>query len=142
MSAEYKTSIERMFGEPPLGWYCRYGPSVNTRRLVLVIEEGGFLYDFDTYNDELPYWTTVEGKPHLVVPYTLTNNDTKFSSGWLGTGDEFCGYLKDALEILREEGRQQPKMMSVGLHLRLVGHPAQAAGLARFLDYVAACEDV
>lgn len=135
-----KASIERMFGEPPLGWYCRYGPSVNTRRLV--VEEGGFLYDSDAYNDELPYWTTMEGKPHLVVPYTLTNNDTKFSSGWLGTGGEFCEYLKDAFEILREEGGQHPKMMSVGLHLRLVGHPARAAGLARFLDYVAACEDV
>src|SRR5262249_2263794 len=72
-------SIEKALGERPLGWYCRYGPSVNTRRLL--VEEGGFLYDSDTYNDELPYWVAVGGKPHLVVPYSLGPNDTKFGAG-------------------------------------------------------------
>jgi len=132
--AKAVASLQKMMGERPLGWYCRYGPSVNTRRLI--VEEGGFLYDSDAYDDELPYWVTVAGKPHLVVPYTLTNNDTKMV-GPVGTGEAFFGYLKDAFDMLYREGRTQPKMMSVGMHMRLLGHPARAAGLQRFLDYVA-----
>lgn len=133
-------SLERTVGERPLGWYCRYGPSVNTRRLL--VEEGGFLYDSDTYNDELPYWVEVAGKPHLVVPYSLTNNDTKFARGSIATAGQFFEFCKDALDMLRAEGAETPKMMSVGLHMRLIGHSGRAAGLARLLDYVAGLDDV
>ena len=124
-------SLQRTVGARPLGWYCRYGPSVNTRRLLA--EEGGFLYDSDAYDDELPYWTEMLGRPHLVVPYSLTNNDTRFTAGQLGTGEDFFQFLRDAFDMLHAEGG---RMMSVGMHMRLLGHPARAAGLARFLDYV------
>lgn len=130
-------SLERTVGARPLGWYCRYGPSLNTRRLLA--EEGGFLYDSDAYDDELPYWTEALGRPHLVVPYSLTNNDTRFAAGQLGTGEDFFQFLRDALDMLHAEGG---RMMSVGMHMRLLGHPARAAGLARFLDYVQGLEGV
>ena len=128
-------SLKRTTGERPLGWYCRYGPSVNTRRLV--VEEGGFLYDSDAYNDELPYWRTVLGRPHLIVPYGLTNNDAKYIRGAMATANDLFEVLRDAFDLLYAEGASAPKMMSVGLHTRLTGHPARAAGLARFLDHVA-----
>ena len=133
-------SLEKTLGRRPLGWYCRYGPSENTRRLL--VEEGGFLYDSDTYNDELPYWVTVSDKPHLVIPYTLTNNDSKFGSGDFSKAADFYDFMKDAFDLLRDEGATAPKMMSVGLHARLIGHPARAAGLASFLDYVREFDDV
>jgi allantoinase len=133
-------SLRRTVGDRPYGWYCRYGPSVNTRRLL--VEEGGFLYDSDAYNDELPYWVRVAGKTHLVVPYTLTNNDAKFGVSALSTGEEFFTLLRDCFDMLYREGVTQPKMMSVGLHMRLVGHPTRAAGLERFLDYVLRQKDV
>ena len=133
-------SLQQTVGARPLGWYCRYGPSVNTRRLV--VEEGGFLYDSDAYNDELPYWVSVSGRHHLVIPYGLTNNDARFVRGSFATGTEFCEFLSDAVDLLCAEGTHQPKMMSVGLHLRLIGHPGRAAGLARFLDRIAARSDV
>ena len=132
-------SFEKSVGERPLGWYCRYGPSVNTRELV--VEEGGFLYDSDTYNDELPYWTTVNGRGHLVVPYSLTNNDGKYA-GWTGTADQWFSFVRDAFDMLLREGAQHPKMMSVGLHMRMIGHPARAAGLERLLDYMLKQEGV
>jgi peptidoglycan/xylan/chitin deacetylase (PgdA/CDA1 family) len=133
-------SLEKMVGVRPAGWYCRYGPSVNTRRLIA--EEGGFLYDSDAYDDELPYWTAVAGRPHLVIPYSLVNNDTKFANGTFAGGNDYFAFHKDAFDMLRKEGRTQPKMMSVGLHMRLIGHPARAAGLERFLDYVSGFGDV
>jgi putative urate catabolism protein len=133
-------SIERHLGERPYGWYCRYGPSLNTRRLL--VEEGGFLYDSDTYNDELPYWVRVGGKPHLVIPYTLSNNDAKFGLGYFATSADFFTYLKDAFDFHYRERHVRPALMSVGLHLRLIGHPARAAGLERFLDHVMQHEDV
>jgi allantoinase len=133
-------SLEKTMGSRPLGWYCRYGPSVNTRRLL--VEEGGFLYDSDAYDDELPYWRTVGGKPHLVIPYSLVNNDGKFASGMFGTANDYFEFHKDAFDMLYQEGRIQPKMMSVGLHMRLIGHPARAAGLERFLDYVTGFDGV
>ena len=134
-------SLERTVGERPYGWYCRYAPSLNTRRLV--VEEGGFLYDSDAYNDDLPYWTRVDGKPHLVIPYTLDNNDMKFSvAPGFTSGDGFYHYLKDAFDVLYREGKTSPKMMSVGLHTRLVGRPGRAASLERFLDYLKGHEDV
>jgi peptidoglycan/xylan/chitin deacetylase (PgdA/CDA1 family) len=102
-----------------------------------VVEEGGFLYDSDAYNDELPYWVTVAGKPHLVVPYGLVNNDAKFMRGAVATADDFFVYLRDAFDMLYAEGASAPKMMSVGLHTRIAGHPGRATGLARFLDHVA-----
>jgi peptidoglycan/xylan/chitin deacetylase (PgdA/CDA1 family) len=128
------SSLERTIGARPLGWYCRYGPSLNTRRLI--VEEGGFLYDSDAYNDELPYWVEVGGRRHLVVPYSLVNNDAKFMRGALATSDQFFAFLRDAFDVLYREGREQPKMMSVGLHLRIAGHPGRVAGLERFLDHV------
>lgn len=132
-------SFTRSVGERPLGWYCRYGPGVNTRRLV--VEEGGFLYDSDYYGDELPFWKTVGGTPHLVVPYSLTNNDGKYA-GSVGTSDQWFSYIRDAFDMLYCEGATHPKMMSVGLHMRLIGHPARAAGLERLLDYMMQRKDV
>jgi allantoinase len=127
-------SLTRTTGTRPLGWYTgRLSP--NTRRLV--VEEGGFLYDADAYNDDLPYWEVVDGRPHLVIPYTLDNNDMKFGTAQgFSTGDEFFTYLRDAFDVLYAEGTMAPKMMSVGLHMRLVGRPGRFAALQRFLDHI------
>jgi putative urate catabolism protein len=133
-------SLERTVGERPLGWYCRYGPSLNTRKLV--VEEGGFLYDSDAYNDDLPYYVRENGRPHLVVPYTLTNNDLKYATSNFGTGEDFLTYCREAFDFLYEEGASQPKMMSIGMHMRLLGHPARASGLARLLDHMQRRSDV
>ena len=133
-------SLKATMGERPLGWYCRSGPGVNTRRLL--VEEGGFLYDSDAYDDELPYWTTVSGKQHLVVPYSLTNNDTKFGRGTFSTGDDFFHFCRDAFDMMYAEGATQPKMMSIGLHQRLIGHPGRAAGLQRLMAHIAKFPDV
>ncbi|MGV2830997.1 allantoinase PuuE [Myxosarcina sp. GI1(2024)] len=128
-------SLKKLTGERPLGWYCRYAPSVNTRRLI--VEEGGFLYDSDAYNDDLPYWVKVAGKTHLVIPYTLDNNDMKYCvAPGFNSGNDFYTYLKDAFDVLYSEGETTPKMMSVGLHARLAGRPGRIAALARFIDYV------
>ncbi|MEX2648902.1 MAG: allantoinase PuuE [Alphaproteobacteria bacterium] len=128
-------SLTRTVGERPQGWYCRTGPSVNTRRLV--VEEAGFLYDCDSYADELPFWVTVGGKGHLVIPYSLTTNDGQFSRGGIGNDEQFFAFLKDSFDMLYAEGATSPRMMSIGLHMRLIGHPERAAGFARFLDHVA-----
>jgi len=127
-------SLPVTMGERPLGSYSRSGPSVNTRRLL--VEEDGFLYHSDAYDDELPYWTRVDDKPHLVVPYTLSTNDAKFGRGVFATGDDFFHYCRDAFDVLYHEGRTQPKMLSIGLHMRLIGHPARTAGLLRLLDHI------
>jgi len=125
---------EEVTGQRPLGIY-QGKPSPNTRRLV--VEEGGFLYDADSYADELPYWVTDYGRPHLVVPYTLDANDMRFATAQgFNSGDQFFTYLRDAFDVLYEEGAARPKMLSVGLHCRLAGRPGRAAALARFLDYV------
>ena len=127
-------SIAALTGQRPLGWYCRYGPSEHTRRLL--VEEGGFLYDSDAYNDELPYWVAEGGRPHLVVPYTMDANDGKFSApAGFTTGEDFFNYLKATFDQLYAEGASAPRTMSVGLHARISGRPARAHGLARFLDY-------
>jgi len=124
----------RVTGEHPLGWYTGRN-SPHTRKLV--VEEGGFLYDADSYADDLPYWDLSYGKPHLVIPYTLDNNDMRFATPQgFNSGDQFFAYLRDAFDVLYAEGETAPKMMSVGLHCRLVGRPGRAAALARFLDYV------
>ncbi len=141
--AHLKAAIDthtRITGERPLGWYCgRTSP--NTRRLV--VERGGFLYDADSYADDLPYWSPGESRPHLVVPYTLDNNDMRFAAvQGFNAGDQFFNYLRDACDVLYEEGLNAPKMMSVGLHCRLAGRPGRAHALARFLDYVQAKPDI
>jgi len=128
--------IRETTGKPTLGWYCRTAPSVNTRRLV--VAHGGFLYDSDAYNDELPYWVRVDERPHLVVPYTLVTNDVKFGRGVFGPGDDFFAFLRDSFDVLYEEGAERPRMMSIGLHMRLSGHPGRAAALMRFLDHIMA----
>jgi allantoinase len=128
-------SLTKLTGDRPLGWYCRYAPSINTRRLI--VEEGGFLYDSDAYNDDLPYWVEVGDKPHLVIPYTLDNNDMKYCvAPGFNNGNDFYTYLKDAFDVLYAEGETCPKMMSLGLHARLAGKPGRIAALARFIDYV------
>jgi allantoinase len=132
-------SLARTTGERPYGWYCRYSPSVNTRKLL--VEEGGFLYDSDYYGDELPFWKTVQGKSHLVIPYSLTTNDGQYA-GSVGTGNQWFEFMRDTFDMLYREGATQPKMLSVGLHMRLIGHPARAAGLERFIDHVMKHEDV
>ncbi len=133
-------SLTKATGSRPLGWYTgRLSP--NTRRLV--VEAGGFLYDSDAYNDDLPYWVRVAGKPHLVIPYTLDNNDMKFGMPQgFNTGDDFFTYLRDAFDVLYAEGATAPKMMSVGLHMRLAGRPGRFAALTRFLDHVQRHRDV
>jgi putative urate catabolism protein len=122
-------------GTRPLGWYTGRS-SINTLRLVM--EAGSFLYLCDAYADDLPYWIkTAEIEPHLVIPYTLDANDMRFvNAQGYGGGDQFFGYLKDSFDMLYAEGETSPKMMSVGLHCRLVGRPGRAAALMRFLDYV------
>ncbi len=133
-------SIEKTMGARPLGWYCRFGPGENTRRLL--VEEGGFLYDSDAYNDELPYWVELDEKSHLVVPYSLDTNDGRFASGAFGTGELFFTYLKESFDMLYEEGARAPKMMSVGLHARNAGRPGRAAGLKQFVEYVKSRDQV
>ena len=132
--------IRETTGKATHGWYCRYAPSENTRRIVA--ENGGFLYDSDAYNDELPYWVRVGDKPHLVVPYTLSTNDVKFGRGVFGPGEDFFAYLRDAFDVLYDEGAERPRMMSIGLHMRLAGHPGRASALMRFIEYIQAKERV
>jgi len=122
-------------GARPLGWYTGRS-SINTLRLLM--ESGGFLYLCDGYADDLPYWIKTTGtEPHLVIPYTLDANDMRFvNAQGFGGGDQFFSYLKDSFDVLYAEGETSPKMMSVGLHCRLVGRPGRAAALMRFLDYV------
>jgi allantoinase len=124
-------AIERLCGQPPVGWYTGR-ISANTRRLV--VERGGLLYDSDSYADELPYWVQVEGQDHLVIPYTLDINDMKFMSmnGFVTSG-EFLEYLVDSFEQLYADGG---RMMNVGLHCRIVGRPGRAPALDRFLAHV------
>ncbi|MCP4284665.1 MAG: allantoinase PuuE [Gammaproteobacteria bacterium] len=125
--------IEQICGQRPVGWYTGR-VSQNTRRLLR--EDGGFLYTSDAYNDDLPYWLT-GSPPHLIIPYTLVNNDARYLlSNGFSSGEDFFHLLKDAFDLLWQEGAQRPKMMSVGLHGRISGHPARAMALARFLDYV------
>jgi peptidoglycan/xylan/chitin deacetylase (PgdA/CDA1 family) len=131
-------SIKNTCGERPLGWYCRYGASVHTRELVA--EEGGFVYDSDAYNDDLPYFTQVNGKRHLIVPYTLTYNDGRyiFSQGY-GSPTDFFDTCKRGLDELWREGEAgYPKMMSIGLHPRWAGQAGRTSGLREFIEYALA----
>jgi peptidoglycan/xylan/chitin deacetylase (PgdA/CDA1 family) len=132
--------IRQLTGEPPLGYYAGM-PSLNTRRLI--VEEGSFLYDSDVYNDDLPYWSP-DYPELLLVPYSLDTNDSKFSRGDhdYQLGDEFFTYLKDSFDILYAEGETHPKMMTIGLHARLIGRPGRIGSLYKFLDYVLGHERV
>ena len=128
--------ITRLTGKRPLGWYTGR-TSVNTRRLV--VEEGGFLYDADDYNDDLPFWTEVDGKQHLVVPYTLDTNDMRFATPQgFNSGDQFFAYLRDSFDVLYEESSITPRMMSVGLHCRLAGRPGRIRSLENFINHARA----
>jgi len=130
----------KIFGKRPDGWYTgRCSP--NTRDLVM--EDGGFLYDSDSYSDDLPYWEIRNKKKQLIIPYTLDNNDMRFATNQgFNTGDHFFSYLKDSFDVLYEEGKTNPKMMSVGLHSRLIGKPGRIQSLKKFLDYIIRHEDV
>jgi len=136
--------IEEITGEKPKGWYTgRTSP--NTAKLVA--ENGEFVYDADDYSDDLPFWKMVEGKPQLVVPDTLDTNDMRFAAvQGFNAGDQFFNYLKDAFDALYEEGDpnglNQPKMLSIGLHCRLIGRPGRIKALERFFQYVKSFDDV
>ena len=133
-------SLEQTTGQRPVGWFTRYGPSVNTRQLVA--EEGGFIYDSAGLNDDLPYYVSANGKPWLVVPYSMETNDARFWRGGLVSVADFYEYLKDSFDCLYEEGRTHPKMMSVGLHCRIAGRPARSRAVERFLEYAQSFEGV
>ncbi|MEJ6020693.1 allantoinase PuuE [Ramlibacter sp. PS4R-6] len=138
-------AIEKLTGERPLGWYTGRD-SPNTRRLV--VDEGGFAYDSDYYGDDLPFWMKVrrtDGKvvPHLVVPYTLDANDMRFAlPQGFAQADDFFTYLRDTFDALYAEGEESPKMMSVGMHCRLLGRPGRIVALQRFLDHIDAHDRV
>ncbi|WP_297197253.1 allantoinase PuuE [uncultured Pluralibacter sp.] len=126
--------LTALFGKKPLGWYTGRD-SPNTRKLV--VEQGDFLYDSDYYGDDLPFWTTVDQHPHLIVPYTLDANDMRFATAQgFNTAEQFYTYLKDSFDVLYAEGDTAPKMMSIGMHCRLLGRPGRFRALQRFLDYV------
>ncbi len=131
---------KKMTGRRPLGWYCRE-PSANT--VELVAEEGGFLYDADLCNDDLPYYVKVKGsKKFLIVPYTLDANDFNYLLNRFATSEEFFQYLKDSLDYMRQEAKTNGKMMSVGIHVRVSGRPGRTVGLERFLSYAKSFDDV
>ena len=132
--------IKSIFGEYPLGWYTgRTSP--NTRRLVL--ENTNVIYDSDSYSDDLPYWEKINDKQHLIIPYTLDNNDMRFATNQgFNSGEQFFQYLKDSFDCLYKEGETNPKMMSIGLHCRLIGRPGRIQSLLKFLDYIQQFKDV
>ena len=133
-------AIEVTTGERPLGWFTRYGPSVNTRELAAA--EGGFIYDSLALNDDLPYYVTVAGRPWLVVPYSFETNDARFWRGGLVSTGDFLEYLKDSFGCLYREGATHPKMMSVGLHCRITGRPSRSQAVERFIEYAKGFEGV
>ncbi len=137
--------LSELFGRAPTGWYTGRD-SPNTRQLV--VEHGGFAYDSDNYGDDLPFWTKVtlqngSAKPHLIIPYTLDANDMRFATAQgFNTADHYYTYLRDAFDVLRLEGETKPKMMSVGMHCRLLGRPGRFRALQRFLDHIQQYDDV
>ena len=138
--AKAHASLQETLGRAPSGWYCRYSASTATRGLIAA--HGGYDYDSDAYNDDLPYWTQADGAPHLVVPYTMVNNDAKFLSGDVFAARDFADFLIDGFDILHAEAATKTRMMSVGLHSRIIGHPGRLAGLVRFLDHIARHKDI
>ena len=134
------SSIKKIFGKTPVGWYTgRCSPNT----LDLVIENGNFLYCSDTYCDDLPYWEIRNGKKQLMIPYTLDNNDMRFlTNQGFNSGDQFFNYLKDSFDTLYKEGNDKPKMMSVGLHCRIIGKPGRIQALKKFLNYIVSLDKV
>jgi putative urate catabolism protein len=137
--------FRKLTGSAPLGWYTGRD-SPNTRRLV--VEHGGFAYDADNYGDDLPFWTAVttssgDIRQHLVVPYTLDTNDMRFAMpGGFSTGEDFFNYLRDAFDVLYAEGDEHPRMLSIGMHCRLLGRPGRFRALQRFLDHIGSHSNV
>ena len=128
-------TIKNVTGLRPVGWHTRSPGSANTRRLL--VEEGGFLYDSDAYNDDLPFFVEVAGKRHLVLPYAFDTNDMQFfhTNRFSGASD-FVSYVNDAFDCLHREGAHAPKMMSIGLHLRIIGRPGRIAALDNILEHI------
>ncbi len=128
--------LSALAGAPVVGWHTRSTPSPNTRRLL--VEHGGFLYDSDDYSDDLPFFVRVSGRKHLVVPYSFDTNDMHFHQGFhrLVTADDFAGYTIDAFDTLWAEGARMPKMMSIGLHLRMIGRPGRIAAIDRIVEHM------
>jgi peptidoglycan/xylan/chitin deacetylase (PgdA/CDA1 family) len=128
-------AITHAAGSPPVGWHTRSASSENTRRLL--VEHGGFLYDSDAYNDDLPYVVPVGDRQHVVLPYAFDTNDMRFyNNGGFVHGDDFTRYCSESFDRLYVESANAPRMMSVGVHLRITGRPGRIAGLERFLAYV------
>ena len=125
-------AVQESSGYLMKGWFCRYLRSFDTRRILL---DEGFLYDSTDFSDGLPYFVRVDGKSLLIIPYTLNNNDVRFWRGTFLTGKHFFQYLRDGFDVLYKEGATRPKMMSIGLHDRIIGRPGPAQGLQRFLEY-------
>ncbi|SEP29971.1 Peptidoglycan/xylan/chitin deacetylase, PgdA/CDA1 family [Methylobacterium sp. ap11] len=138
--AKAVAAIRDATGRAPVGWHTRSATSDNTRRLLM--EQGGFLYDSNAYNDDLPYLVPGrEGRPHVVLPYAFDTNDMRFQrGGGFVFGDDFARYCIDAFDRLYAEGGDAPRMLSVGLHLRIIGRPGRIGGLERFLAHAAAHE--
>ena len=131
---------EQVTGNRPLGWYTGRD-SPNTRKLIM--EAGGFMYDSDSYADDLPYWVKHDDEPHLVIPYTLDTNDMRFATPQgFHNSEQFFTYLRDAFDVLYEEGESAPKLLNVGLHCRLVGRPGRLKGLQQFIEHILNHDDV
>jgi allantoinase len=124
--------ITKCIGKRPEGWYTRYAPSLSTRVILL---DAGYSYDSDAYDDELPYWVKVGSRDQLVVPYSLVHNDVRFSRQGITTGDDYFDYIRNAVQCVIDE--DPPRMLSFGLHNRIIGHPGRAFGLAKALDWLA-----
>ena len=133
-------SLEKTTGVRPQGWYTRYAPSERTRELIASTE--GFIYDSNSYADDIPYYELVNGKPWLIVPYSLEVNDTRFWRGGMNRPSDFLETLKNTFDLLYEEGLDNPKLMNIGLHCRIAGRPSRAAVLKQFFDYVSSKSDV
>ena len=127
-------SITASTGVRPVGWYTRYAPSENTRELIA--SHGGFLYDSNSYSDDIPYYVDVDNNPWLVIPYSLEVNDTRFWRGGMNRPSDFLETLINTFDVLYEEGAENPKLMNIGLHCRIAGRPSRAAILKQFFDYV------
>ena len=128
-------SITRLYGRPPVGWHTKSSASVNTRRLL--VEHGGFLYDSDSYNDDLPYWVRVGNMPHLVLPYAFDTNDMRFFDSFAYVrGSDFADYAISAFDTLLAEAEESPRMLSIGLHTRIIGRPGRIGGLKQLVRYV------
>ena len=129
------SAILKLTNKKAKGWYCRYAPSENTRKLL--IQNGNFLYDSDSYNDDLPHWFETEEKKHLVIPYSLDTNDVHFKlpSGFSGA-TQFYEYVCDSINYLYKEGLHQPKMLNIGLHPRLIGRPGRVVAIEKIIKHI------